>query len=184
MTDLKPSGRLKGTFRGFLSRYKILALVIFILAVVTAVRLVTKEGQAAHFDKPGDMEIVYVELGSATFGSMRELGRYYGSLSAPNRFFLSSKAAGEIKALLVDIGDRLVSGQIVAVIDDREYVLARDRALMNERLAEAQVAEAKANLELADSEMRRHTNLNKKSIVTQSEFETIENKLKQATARL
>jgi RND family efflux transporter MFP subunit len=97
---------------------------------------------------------------------------------------LSTKAAGEIKSLMADIGDRLESGQLVAVIDDEEYVLARDRAAMSVRLAEAQLDEAKANLELAESDMRRQSSLTRKSIVTQSEFETAQNKLLQAQARL
>ncbi|MDR2442911.1 MAG: efflux RND transporter periplasmic adaptor subunit [Deltaproteobacteria bacterium] len=167
---------------GFFSRHKKLSVVIFILAALTVVRLVN--GQASPFVSPPNADSIYVELGRANFGTMRSLSRYYGSLSAPNRFFLSTKAAGEIKLLLVDIGDRLENGQTVAVLDDEEYVLARDRAAMNVRLSEAQLAEARANLELAESDMRRQSNLTKKSIVTQSEFEAVQNKLLQAKARV
>jgi RND family efflux transporter MFP subunit len=115
---------------------------------------------------------------------MRELGQYYGSLSAPHKFTVASKAAGEIKSLSADIGDRLEVGQVLAVLDDEEYVLARDRAALNVSLAEAQLNEAKANLELADSDLRRQSSLTKKSIVPQSEYEAVENRLLQAQARL
>ncbi|MDR2368944.1 MAG: efflux RND transporter periplasmic adaptor subunit [Deltaproteobacteria bacterium] len=120
----------------------------------------------------------------ATFGDMRELSRYYGTLSAPNRFNLSTKAAGEIKSLLVDIGDSLESGQLVARLDDEEYGLARERADLNVSLSQAQLSEAQANLDLAESDMRRQSSLTKKNIVTQSDFEAAQNKLLQAQARL
>ena len=182
ISENKESAGGFGTLFGFIAGHKKTCLAVLILAALTVVRLVN--GQAAPFVKPSGIEPVYVELGAATLGTMRELGRYYGSLSAPNRYFLSTKASGEIKTLLANIGDRLVSGQLVAVIDDEEYVLARDRAAMDVRLAEAQLAEAQANLELAESDMRRQSSLTKKSIVTQSEFETAQNKLLQARARL
>jgi RND family efflux transporter MFP subunit len=167
---------------GFPYRHKRLSAVLVILAGFTVFRLVS--GQAAPVGRPDGPEPVYVELGSASFGDMRELGRYYGSLSAPNRFLLSTKAAGEIRSLSADIGDRLETGQLVASLDDEEYVLARDRAVLSVRLAEAQLAEARANLELAESDMRRQSSLTQKSIVTQSEYEAAENRLLQAKARL
>lgn len=173
------SEKLPGSF---ISRHKKLTVVLVILAAATIVRLMT--GQASPFGRPDGPEPVYVELGSATFGTMRELGRYYGSLSAPHKFTLASKASGEITSLLADIGDKLAAGQVVATLDDEEYVLVRDRATLSVRLAEAQVNEAKANLELADSDLRRQTSLTKKSIVTQSDFEAAENRRLQAVARL
>lgn len=173
------SEKLPGSF---ISRHKKLTAVLVILAAATIVRLMT--GQASPFGRPDGPEPVYVELGSATFGTMRELGRYYGSLSAPHKFTLASKASGEITSLLADIGDKLAAGQVVATLDDEEYVLVRDRATLSVRLAEAQVNEAKANLELADSDLRRQTSLTKKSIVTQSDFEAAENRRLQAVARL
>jgi RND family efflux transporter MFP subunit len=169
---------LVGAFR----RHKKLSLVLIVLAGLTIFRLVN--GEAAPMVRPNALEPVYVELGSATFGDMRELSSYYGTLSAPNRFYLSTKAAGEIKSLMADIGDRLESGHLVADLDDEEYVLARDRAELNVRLAEAQVSEAQANLALAESDMRRQSSLTKKSIVTQSDYEAAENRLLQAQARM
>jgi multidrug efflux pump subunit AcrA (membrane-fusion protein) len=115
---------------------------------------------------------------------MRELGLYYGTLTAPNRFMISPKVGGEIKRIHVDIGDRLTNGQLVVSLDDEEYALARDRAKLAVRLSEAQVNEAEANLRLAQSDMKRQSTLTKKSIVTQSEFEAAENRLRQAEARL
>jgi multidrug efflux pump subunit AcrA (membrane-fusion protein) len=169
---------------GFLRSHKKLSGFLIILVGLTVFRLVN--GQADFFPRSSGSarEAVYVQLGEAHFGSVRELGLYYGTLTAPNRFTLSPKVGGEIKRIMVDIGDRLTNGQLAATLDDEEFVLARDRARLNVRLAEAQVTEAEANLKLAQNDMARQTALTKKSIVTQSEFETVENRLLQANARL
>jgi RND family efflux transporter MFP subunit len=160
---------------------KLVVLIVLILAF-TAFRLLTVS--AAPFQVSFEPEPVYVELGEAQFGTMRELGLYYGTLTPPNRFTLASKVGGEIREIYVDIGDQLNSGELVAQINDEEYLLVMDRAKLNVSLAEAQLSEAQANLELAISDMARQTNLSQKSIVSQSEFETVQNKLRQAEARL
>jgi multidrug efflux pump subunit AcrA (membrane-fusion protein) len=182
LSDIQDKAPSVNRFAGAFGRHKKLSVALVVLAGLTVFRLVS--GQAAPFGRPDGPEPVYVELGLATFGDMRELSRYYGTLSAPNRFYLSTKASGEIKSLLVDIGDRLESGQLVASLDDEEYVLAKERAELNVRLAAAQLTEAQANLELAESDMRRQSSLTKKSIVTQSDFEAAQNRLLQAQARL
>jgi multidrug efflux pump subunit AcrA (membrane-fusion protein) len=138
---------------------------------------------AKEFGGP-QQEPVYVELSQASYGSMKELGLYYGTLSAPNRFSLAPKVGGEVRDILVDIGDRLSSGELVAVLEDEEFILARDRAELNVSLALAQHAEATANLKLAESDMNRQTKLSSKNILSQADFETAENRLKQAEARL
>ncbi|MDR0547801.1 MAG: hypothetical protein LBI10_00045, partial [Deltaproteobacteria bacterium] len=149
----------QGAFNDFLRSHKKLIGFIIVLAGLTVFRLVN--GQADFGGRPpkggARAEAVYVRLGQAYFGVMRELGLYYGTLTAPNRFTVSPKVGGEIKRIYVDIGDRLTNGQDVAALEDEEYVLARDRAKLNVRLAEAQVNEATANLRLAQSDMARQT---------------------------
>ena len=54
---------------------------------------------------PKGQRAIFVELGRATFGTMREVGHYYGSLTAAQKFSVAPKVGGEVKKLLVDIGD-------------------------------------------------------------------------------
>jgi multidrug efflux pump subunit AcrA (membrane-fusion protein) len=179
----KPSSIISALI-GFLRAHKKLSGFVIVLAGLTVFRLVNGQADFGGRPGPGRPEAVYVQLGEAYLGNMRELGLYYGTLTAPNRFTVSPKVGGEIKRIYVDIGDRLTNGQLVASLEDEEYALARDRAKLNVRLAEAQVNEAEANLRLAQSDMVRQTTLTKKSIVTQSEYETAENRLRQSEARL
>ncbi len=165
--------------------HKVLSLGILALLVLAGVRFVTSAPNGSPAGgRPDGQKAIFVELGQATFGTMREVGHYYGSLTAAQKFSVAPKVGGEVKRLLADIGDRLESGQPLAQLDDDQFRLARDHAAHNVRLAEAQAAEARANLTLAKSDMARQSSLADKRIVTQADFEAAENKLRQAEARL
>ncbi|MDR1045106.1 MAG: efflux RND transporter periplasmic adaptor subunit [Candidatus Adiutrix sp.] len=163
--------------------HKILSLVILAFMVLAAVRFFAGLDAAGGGVSPAQRAI-YVELGQARFGQIREVGLYYGSLTAAQKFSVAARVGGQLKRLMMDIGDQVESGQVLANLDDDEYRLARDKAAHGVQLAEAQYAEAEANLRLAQSDMNRQSNLADKRIVTQSDFENAENKLRQAEARL
>ena len=162
---------------------KIIALIAAAIVLFAGIKLVmdrlSESGPGARRQRA-----VYVELGEASFGTMREVGLYYGSLTAAHKFSVAPRVGGKLEKLLADIGDRVESGQDLALLDDDEFRLARDKAAHDVNLAEAQYAEAEANLKLAESDMARQSSLADKRIVTQSDFESAENKLRQAQARL
>ena len=162
--------------------HKVLAVFVLAFLILGGVRFVNG-GKPPESQGPGGVRPVYVELGQASFGVMREVGQYYGSLTAAQKFSVSPRVGGQLETLMVDIGDRVESGQLLARLDDDSYILARDKAAHDVQLAEAQFAEAQANLRLAQSDMARQSNLADKRIVSQSDFETAENKLRQAEAR-
>ncbi|MDR2350792.1 MAG: efflux RND transporter periplasmic adaptor subunit [Deltaproteobacteria bacterium] len=183
MTYTAPQDNVeKKKSKSFFGGHKKFTVVLLILLGLSVYRFATLKDNANSFAPP--QEPVYVELSTAGYGTMRELGLYYGTLSAPNRFSLATKVGGEVKEIRADIGDRISPGDLVAVLDDEEYILARERAELNVKLAEAQHLEASANNDLAKSEMARQKNLSSKNIVSRSEYETAENQLKQTEARL
>jgi RND family efflux transporter MFP subunit len=175
----RPSGLIP-----LIVRHKIVSAVLVFFVALTAVRLFGLISSRPGMPGFGGKEPIYVELTEAHYGTMRNLSRYYGTISAPSRFQLSAKVGGEVRAVYRDIGDRLQSGDLAALLDDEEYVLAKERADMAVRLAEAQLAEARANLSLAESDLGRQSKLSQKSIVTQSDYEAAENRKLQAEARL
>lgn len=177
---------LKGFWAHNFKEHRYMTLGLVALVLLIAYRLFVGYAAVLGFGGPGGAPTeapVYVQLGQATRGVMREVGHYYGTLTSAQSFTVAPRVGGELQKLLVDIGDRIESGQMLAQLDAEEYGLARDRAAHNVQLAEAQYAEAQANLDLAKSEMARQASLSEKRIVTQSDFETAENKLKQAEAR-
>ena len=73
--------------------------------------------------------------------SIREVGNFTGSLYPIYEFVVAPKIAGRLEKMLVYIGDRVQSGQLLAVLDDEEY--------------RQQVSEAKAELEVAQANLFR-----------------------------
>ncbi len=163
-------------------KYASVAIALFALLILYRLGAALFGGDPSG-QKPGQAP-VFVELGQATFGTMRQVGQYYGSLIAAQQFTVSPQVGGELEDLLVDIGDEVTSGDTLARLDAKQYHLAKEQAEHNVALAEAQAAEAKANLNLARSDLDRQESLMKKRITTQADYETFANKLHQAEARL
>jgi RND family efflux transporter MFP subunit len=84
---------------------------------------------------------------------------------------LYPRATGYIKSRLVDIGDRVQRGQLLAVIDapDLDDQLANAKA--NLALAQAQLEKAKADAELSGSIVDRDTTLLSAGRVSRAEYE-------------
>ena len=163
--------------------HKVLSLIALALICLVGYRFISSSASGGPGSSGGNRAI-FVELGEAQFGTMREVGLYYGSLTAAQKFTVAARVGGQLKTLFADIGDQVENGQLLALMDDEEYRIARDHAAYNIGLVEAQQAEAEANLRLAQSDMNRQSSLADKRIVTQSDFEAAENKLQQAEARL
>lgn len=65
-----------------------------------------------------------------------------GSLAAEDRAVLSTKVAGRVQSMLVDLGTKVKKGDLLAQIEKRDYELKREQA-------QAALAQARARLGLA-----------------------------------
>lgn len=116
---------------------------------------------------------------------------------------LSFQAGGRIKQLNTDEGQKVQAQQVVAELDARDYDLARERAhaqavsahkalaalkagsrKQDIRAAEAALAEAEANLHLANLEAARISNLVAKHFATQEQFDTVKAQTAVAAAKV
>ncbi len=64
---------------------------------------------------------VAVETAPINRGPIRELGLFSGTLIPKTSFTVAPKVSGKVRQLLVDIGDTVRQGQLVAVLEDEEY---------------------------------------------------------------
>ncbi|GGF03226.1 multidrug export protein EmrA [Aliidongia dinghuensis] len=62
---------------------------------------------------------------------------------------IAPKVAGYVVKLAVSDNTRVKAGDTILEIDPRDYLVARDKALATEQLAEAQLMSARTNLEIA-----------------------------------
>ncbi len=98
-----------------------------------------------------------------------------GSLQAVRQTVLSAQASGRIAQLSVKAGDRVLAGQVLAVIDDRATQAGVAQAQAGVAQADAQLVNAKAQFE-------RTRDLRAQGFVAQAALDTAQSQLKAAQA--
>ena len=98
-----------------------------------------------------------------------------GVIQAVKQGTVSAQTAGRIERLLVKVGDKVRSGQLLATIDDRDTQTGVQRS-------QAQVAQATAELHNAQAQFERTRDLLRQGFVSSSAMDTAESQLKAAQA--
>ncbi len=118
-----------------------------------------------------------VEIASVQVEDIELRRSFSGSLEAIDRFVVASRVGGRLVRLAVDLADPVTNGQVVAELDDQEFQQAVNQAQAELAVAEANLVEARNNLEIARREMERQNQLKKSGFATEAEIDG-------ATARL
>jgi multidrug efflux pump subunit AcrA (membrane-fusion protein) len=71
---------------------------------------------------------VAVEVEPVRKDTIRDIGVFTGSLVPQSQFVVAPKAAGWLKKLLVDIGDRVRRNDVIAVLDDEQFTRQVEQA--------------------------------------------------------
>ncbi len=106
-----------------------------------------------------------------------------GTVQAAQTSQISSQATGTILEIRVHEGDRVRSGQVLAVIDDAQPRAAVDQAAAALAAAEKEVSAADSDLALAESTLKRYQQLYEKKSVSPQEFDEINAKYQSTEAQ-
>jgi RND family efflux transporter MFP subunit len=96
---------------------------------------------------------------------------FSGELEALASFVVAPKVGGRVERVLVNISDIVTRGQVVAELDNGEYVQAVTRARADLEVARAKQIEAESAFEIAKREFERTASLRKRDIASDSEFD-------------
>lgn len=135
-------------------------------------------GCSEQEDAPrGDRPPAPVETAPIETGAIRALRTFSGALEARSDFIVSPKIGGRLEAMLVDIGDAVDRGAVVARIDDAEY--QQNLAQMEAELlvVRATFAEAESALEIAKRAMERAQTLSERGVASDAELDTARSNL-------
>lgn len=147
----------------------ILASIITLLAV-SGCSNKAEEGKAGH-NKATTDRAVAVLAAPIIRGPISDLRHFSGSLEAASSFVVAARISGVLKNLYVDIGDSVAKGQLIAELDDAEFLQQLNQARAELVIAEASVKEAKAAADIAKVEFKRARSLRKQKIASQSELD-------------
>lgn len=116
--------------------------------------------------RPVPVEVVPIENGPI------ELQRTFsGELEALAEFVVAPKVSGRIERVLVNIADTVKRGQVVAELDNDEYVQTVAQAGADLEVARANLSEAESAFEIAVREFERTKSLLKRGIASESEYD-------------
>lgn len=127
---------------------------------------------------------VAVEISPVKKADIRERVLLTGTLKALSSYILAPKIVGRLEKMLVNIGDAVKIGQLVAVLDDEEYRQQVNQAKAELEVARANLLERDSALENAKREYERTVELRKKKIASESQLDAGESEYKTQQAKI
>ena len=150
----------------------IIAAVVLALAGLLGWQIYGKIVEARSGGKGGRQRsgiAVAVEIAPVRKATVREIGRFTGSLRPRSQFVVAPKIVGRLEKLTVDVGDPVKSGQLIAELDDDEYAQQVEQARAELAVAKAGVAERKSALDVAERKLVRAKALHDKKMASDAE---------------
>jgi RND family efflux transporter MFP subunit len=114
---------------------------------------------------------VPVEVAPVQRGPIALQRTFSGELEAQAEFVAAPKVTGRVERVMVNIADTVTRNQVVAELDDEEYVQAVAQAQSDLAVTEANLSQAKSALEIAIREFKRTESLLRRGIASDSEFD-------------
>ena len=127
--------------------------------------------------------LVEVAAVRATIGTIQSTLEISGTLAPRTRVGVQPKLSGRLERVLVDIGDRVAAGQVVATLDRRELDAQVDAASAQIGVAQATIESADAALSNATSENTRAQNLFESGALPRQRLEAAETAQRSASAQ-
>ncbi|MBI5894974.1 MAG: efflux RND transporter periplasmic adaptor subunit [Desulfobacterales bacterium] len=127
-----------------------------------------------HRDGPGragSAQPAPVEAAEIEHGPITLRRTFSGELEPLAQFVVAPKVSGRVDHMVVNIADSVARGQVVAELDNDEYVQAVAQAQAELEVARANRSAARSAFESADRELKRTASLLKRGIASDSQFD-------------
>ncbi len=167
------------------SRKSALLAAPLLLSAMVALSGCDKSGAAPldHSKPLVEVDPPAVSVITAQAGHLEASLSISGSLSARSRVAVTPKATGRLERVLVDIGDRVRAGQVVAIQDTRELDAQLDASQASVAVARASLEQAEAALANATLERDRAKNLFEKGALAKQRLDAADTANRSATAQ-
>ena len=109
------------------------------------------------------------------YGNIENLIPATGSLQPREVVPVGARASGELEEILVEVGDFVQAGDIVARIDAREQLLRVESSRLNLENQRNQLAQRELALEIAENNLERTERMHAEDASTAQELENAEN---------
>ena len=152
--------------------YSLLAFLLLCSAAIAwlvADRLGEEGGEK---QRRGEDRPIPVEAGAVERGPVELRRTFTGTLEASAAFVVAPKVSGRIVELGVDLADSVSWNQVVARLDNAEFVQAVAQAQADVEVANANLQEAGSQLLIAQREVNRIESLSERGVSSESQKDT------------
>jgi len=147
---------------------KILILLLLCLGLAW---LIIPEYRSKPERKSRTHQAIPVEITEIQRGTIQQLRTFTGTLEAYSQFIIAPRIAGRLKTLSVDIADTVNRNQVIAELDNAEYIQAVTQAQANLEMAKAELKEADSLLTLTQRKLERIDTIQKRGLSSESEYD-------------
>ena len=154
-------------------RWIVLAVVLAVVGVLAWLGNGRLEELARKPSRKQSTGPVPVEVAAIERGAIENRRTFTGTLDPKAEFVVAPKISGRIEKLDVDLADTVERGQLVAKLDDDEYVQSVAQAEADYAVARANLVEAESLLAVAVRELKRVEKLSGRGVASESEFDTV-----------
>ncbi len=156
---------------GNLKRVILTVILVVLLAgfgwwIFSLIHGLTDTSNEGRVSRPVPVSVALIQHGPIVFQRT-----FSGELESLREFVVAPKVSGRIEQVFVNISDHVKRGQVVAELDNDEYVQAVAQAQADLEVARASLAEAESALETANREFKRTELLLKRGIASDSDFD-------------
>ncbi|MEW5736692.1 MAG: efflux RND transporter periplasmic adaptor subunit [Thermodesulfobacteriota bacterium] len=149
-------------------------LVVAALVALLGWRVAVKIMEAGGPAKGRPARAVPVEAVPVARRTMTDVARFTGTLYPRSRFVVAPKVSGRLEKLFVNIGDTVKNGQLLAELDNAEYVQQVAQATAELQVARANLADSKSGIAAATREYERAKELRRQKVASEAELDEAE----------
>jgi len=157
----------KKHFKTSISGAGLIGVALCLILVLSCVKQ-DEQKKASKGVRSAPVEVVDIERGSITL-----LRTFNGTLEAQAEFVVAPKIGGRVERLTVNLADTVTRGQIVAELDNGEYIQAVAQAKANLTVAMANLEKEKIALKIASREFERVKTLEKRGVASETQLDNI-----------
>jgi RND family efflux transporter MFP subunit len=166
-----------------MTRLLLIPLIVLAATLTAACGTDSSIASAQAANPDAEAPVIDVAVVRATVGSIQSALEISGTLAPRARVGLKPKLPGRLERILVDIGDRVAEGQIIATLDRGEVDAQVDAAVAAIGVATAGIESAEASLANALSEHERATTLFEAGALPRQRLEAAETARRAAAAQ-
>jgi RND family efflux transporter MFP subunit len=133
--------------------------------------------------RPGQAPAVAVAVQPVRREAVRDVRVFTGTVSPNSQFLVAPKVVGRLEKLLVNIGQEVKNGDLIALLDSQEYSQQVEQARAELEVAQANVLDFQSALDIATSELERVKELRKQQVASQSELDQAEAQFRASRAK-